>query len=63
MKKISITDNFSLDDFHLDDGDTIRPPHINFITHQCCDCGLKHKWFIKAKKNRVIILRPYRVEE
>lgn len=63
-KKISIVSDFDVKDIKLKDGDTIIIPHkTRYIYHACCDCGLRHRWYIKAKGNRDIILKPFRIEK
>jgi hypothetical protein len=61
MTLITIKDDFKGEGIQVESGDVIKvQSNVRWIYHKCCGCGLEHKWFIRAKKNRAIISKPYR---
>jgi hypothetical protein len=63
MSTIRIISDEQKDIFQVQDGDKIIvSPNVRWIDHTCCNCGCKHKWYIKAKKGRTIIIKMYKRE-
>lgn len=57
-------DNSDEPKIHLGNEDgIIISNNVRWVYHQCCNCGKKHKWFIKAKKNKSIIIKFYPIED
>jgi hypothetical protein len=62
-RKIRLNKSMIGEMIELKDKDAlIIPSNIQYINFSCCNCGAKHNCFIKAKKNRSIILKMHRIE-